>query len=58
MVNGNGMALGDWLSDKVFAQMSTNILTPDKKGVEGFKNYIISYKEGLKFIRCLEENVC
>ncbi len=37
-----------WLSDKVFTEMESVTISPDKIGAEGFKRFMENYKNGLK----------
>lgn len=45
--NSCGLALEDYLQDKVFASTDSSVMAPDKEDVEGFKKYIEKYKAGL-----------
>ncbi len=40
--------LADWLSEKVFANMESETISPDKIGEEGFKRFMENYRNGLK----------
>lgn len=53
MNEGNNLSLGDWLESKVFSGMNSSTLTPDSKGVEGFKTYVSTYKACLDAQRSL-----
>ena len=43
----NGASLPEFLSEKVFASMESSVLSPDKRGAEGFARFMDNYKRGL-----------
>ncbi|MDO4483661.1 MAG: FGGY-family carbohydrate kinase [Clostridia bacterium] len=47
-VNGSGMALEDYLTEKVFAGADCTTIAPDAEDADGFAKYIARYAEGLK----------
>ncbi len=56
MMNNN-KPLPDWLEENVFSKMESDILTPQKEGVEGFARYMTRYKKGLHAEKELSKNV-
>ena len=47
LVNGNGMALEDYLNKEVFASSKKETLKPEKDDIEGFNAFFDNYKKGL-----------
>lgn len=47
MISGNGAALGEFLSDRVFGGESGDVMNPDPEDVKGFDEYIEGYKKTL-----------
>ncbi len=46
-VCGGGLSLSDWLDGKVFANIETSVLLPEKEKEEGFNRFFELYKSGL-----------
>ncbi|MCR5420898.1 MAG: FGGY-family carbohydrate kinase [Lachnospiraceae bacterium] len=47
MLNGGGMKLSDYLSDKVFKDSEGDVMMPDPADVKGFDEYVDAYKKTL-----------
>ena len=58
MVNGKGIALGEWLLQNVFNNMASVILNPEQNGISGFREYMRRYKAALVAEKKLEEVLC
>ncbi len=55
MVNGQGMALADYLEKKVFAGAKGSVIEPDEEDVKGFDAFIADYVKGLPVERAAVE---
>lgn len=47
MMKNGGQSLGDWLEEKVFANVKREVLSPDNKALDGFDKYFSLYKNNL-----------
>ena len=47
MINKNGLSLGDWLGEKIFGELETMTLNPEKNGVEEYKKFLSAFEDGL-----------
>ncbi|MDE7478633.1 MAG: ATPase, partial [Lachnospiraceae bacterium] len=57
MKKGTGVALSDYLNDKVFAEQESVRVEPDAKDVAGFEVFIERYKKGLAIERAAVVNL-
>lgn len=58
MMDGDDYSLGDWLSEKVFAEMQSIDVEPDENGVAGFKKYLNRYRTAIEAEKKLEGVEC
>ncbi len=57
MINSKGEKLDNYLSDYVFSDLEYNTIEPNNEDEEGFKQFVLRYKTGLKIERLTVESL-
>lgn len=57
LIDASGMSLEEYLDKKVFSKYKSSTINPDENDVQGFKKYMLLYKNGLAVEKSAVENV-